>query len=79
MDGSLPSSSLARRVRALIVSRQKWKGRVAAKHREIRTLRVKVRDLQISRDLWKQRAGAATKATAKGETLALGEARPSQP
>jgi hypothetical protein len=79
MDVALPTSSPVRRVRALILSREKWKGRVAAKHREIRALRVKVRDLQISRDLWKQRALAVTQSNANGETRALGEARPSQP
>jgi hypothetical protein len=63
----------------LTLSREKWKDRVAAKHREIRSLRVKVRDLQISRDLGKQRALAATRSNANGETLAPGEARPSRP
>lgn len=81
MDVALSSSPPARRIRALILSREKWKARVAAKHREIRTLRVKIRDLQISRDLWKQRsrAAAAAKANANGETPAPGEARASRP
>jgi hypothetical protein len=81
MDVALSPSSSARRVQALILSRQKWTTRVAAKHAEIRALRVKVRDLQTSRDFWKQRALAATpsKAIANGETPAPGEARPSQP
>jgi hypothetical protein len=65
----------------LILSRKKWKARVAAKHREIRTLRVKVRDLEISRNLWKQRAVAATesKSIANREASAPGEAGPSRP
>jgi hypothetical protein len=61
----------------LTLSRQKWKDRVAAKHREIRSLRVKVRDLQVSRDLWKRRALAAGRANA--EAVSPGEARPSRP
>ena len=58
-------------------SRRKWKDRVAAKHREIRALRVKVRDLQVSRDLWKRRALAAENSNA--EAISMGEARPSRP
>jgi hypothetical protein len=81
MDGTLSASCPTRRVRALTLSRQKWKDRVAAKHRQIRSLRVKVRDLQVSRDLWKQRALAAPQSNsiADSETLAPGEAQPSQP
>jgi hypothetical protein len=81
MDVALSTRSPARRVQALILSRKKWKARVAAKHREIRTLRVKVRDLEISRDLWKQRAVAATasKSIANREAPSPGEAGPSQP
>jgi hypothetical protein len=65
----------------LILSREKWKTRVAAKRREIRALRVKVRDLQVSRDLWKRRALAVTPATADAdaEGLAPGKVRPSRP
>jgi predicted nucleic acid-binding Zn-ribbon protein len=77
MDGVLSTSSPACRLRALTRSRQKWKDRVAAKHREIRSLRVKVRDLQVSRDLWKRRALAIKDSTA--EALSPGEASPSQP
>ena len=79
MDVSLPASSPAPRVRALILSLGKWKARSAAKHREIRALRVKVRDLQISRDLWKQRASVAIKSDPNSETPSPGEDRPSQP
>jgi predicted nucleic acid-binding Zn-ribbon protein len=77
MDGALSTSSPTRRVRALTRSRQKWKDRVAAKHLEIRALRVKVRDLQVSRDLWKQRALAAQNTNT--EAPSPGEASPSQP
>ena len=77
MDGALSVSSPGRRLRALTASRQRWKDRVAAKHREIRSLRVKVRDLQVSRDLWKQRALAAENSSP--EDLSPGEAGPSQP
>lgn len=77
MDGAPSTSSPASRMRALTRSRQKWKDRVAAKHREIRFLRVKVRDLQVSRDLWKQRALATENANT--EAASPGEARPSQP
>jgi hypothetical protein len=83
MDVARSTSSPARRVQALILSRKKWKARVAAKHREIRTLRVKVRDLEISRNLWKQRAVAATESKSKSianrEAPSPGEAGPSQP
>jgi predicted nucleic acid-binding Zn-ribbon protein len=77
MDGALSTRSPMRRLRALTASRQKWKDRVAAKHREIRSLRVKVRDLQVSRDLWKQRALATENSDA--EAVSPGEAGPSQP
>jgi predicted nucleic acid-binding Zn-ribbon protein len=77
MDGALSTSSPMRRLRALTASRQRWRDRVAAKHREIRSLRVKVRDLQVSRDLWKQRALAME--NANPEAFSPGEARPSQP
>jgi hypothetical protein len=77
MDGALSASSPTRRVRALTLSRQRWKDRVAARHREIRSLRVKVRDLRISRDLWKRRALAAEDSGA--EAVSSGEAGPSQP
>jgi hypothetical protein len=81
MDVALPPSSPARRVRALSLSREKWKTRVAAKRREIRALRVKVRDLQVSRDLWKRRALAVAPATADADTedLTPGKVRPSRP
>src|SRR5947209_6291750 len=71
----------APRVRALVLSREKWKARAAAKHREIRALRVKVRDLRVSRDLRKRRAAAASSAgsAADREGPAPGEARPSRP
>lgn len=61
----------------MTLSRQKWKDRAAAKHREIRALRVEVRDLRASRDLWKQRALATEDPIA--EAVSSGEARPSQP
>ncbi len=77
MDAVLSASGPTRRLRALTASRQKWKDRAAAKHREIRFLRVKVRDLQTSRDLWKQRALAAE--NSNGEALSPGKASPSQP
>jgi hypothetical protein len=77
MDGALSTSCPTRRVRARTLSRQKWKDRVAAKHREIRSLRVKVRDLQVSRDLWKRRALATEGSDA--EAVSPGEARPSRP
>jgi hypothetical protein len=76
MDVAPSASSPARRVRALIASRQRWKDRVAAKHREIRFLRVKVRDLQASRDAWKRRALADGDGGA--EAASPGEARPSR-
>jgi hypothetical protein len=74
MDVALPAGSLARRVRALVLSREKWKSRVAAKHRQIRALRVKVRDLRASRDLWRRRASAAAGSAADREAPAPGEA-----
>jgi hypothetical protein len=77
MDGALSTSGPTRRVRALTLGRQTWKDRAAAKHREIRFLRVKVRDLQVSRDLWKQRALAAE--NSNREAVSPGEASPSQP
>jgi predicted nucleic acid-binding Zn-ribbon protein len=77
MDGALATDSPTRRLRALTRIRQKWKDRVAAKHRQIRALRVKVRDLQASRDAWKRRASAAEDANAK--VASSGEASPSQP
>lgn len=79
MDVPLSTGSSAPRVRALILSLGKWKARRAAKHREIRALRVKVRDLQISRDLWKQRALVAIKSDPNPETSSPGEDRPSPP
>jgi hypothetical protein len=77
MDGALSTSSPMRRLRALSASRQRWKDRVTAKHREIRSLRVKVRDLQVSRDLWKRRALAT--GNSNPEALSPGEAGPSRP
>lgn len=79
MEETLSTGSSTPRARALVLSLGKWKTRSAAKHREIRALRVKVRDLQISRDLWKQRALAATKSDANPEPPPLGEERPSRP
>jgi hypothetical protein len=77
LRGFLSDRSPVRRLRALTASRQKWQDRVAAKHREIRFLRVKVHDLQVSRDLWKQRALATEDSNV--EALSPGEAGPSQP
>jgi chromosome segregation ATPase len=51
-----PTATLRRQVRRLQQARQRWKGRVAAKQREIRKLRVRVRDLSLSRERWKRRA-----------------------
>jgi len=50
---------LNRKIRRLEASRRNWKERLAAKHREIRKLRVTVRDLKLSRDRWKERAHTA--------------------
>jgi hypothetical protein len=79
MDVSLSTNPSPPRVRSLILSLSKWKARSAAKHREIRALRVKVRDLQISRDLWKQRALDPIKSDPNSEHPSPGEDRPSQP
>ena len=49
-------SSPARLARHFRASRDLWKQRAAAKHEQIRSLRVKVGDLAASRDYWKQRA-----------------------
>jgi hypothetical protein len=76
MDGASLTTSPARRLRSLTRSLQKWKDRAAAKHRQIRALRVNVRDLQVSRDLWKQRALAAL--ASPSEPSSPGEAGPSQ-
>lgn len=72
MDVALSKCSPARQVRALTVSRQKWKDRVAANRREIRRLRVRVRDLEVSRTYWKQQAlaSAAPEDVSPGEVAA---------
>ena len=49
------TARLKRELRRMKQSRHRWKQRVAAKHAEIRHLRVNVRDLSRSRELWKQR------------------------
>jgi hypothetical protein len=71
-------SAPARVVLMLTRSREKWKGRVAAKQREIRRLRVKVRDLEVSRQSWKRRALAQTVAPSPPEDLGPGKA-PAKP
>lgn len=43
----------ARQARLYRASRDRWKRRCAAKHDEIRYLRVRVRDLEASRQRWK--------------------------
>lgn len=67
-------STPARVVSMLTRSREKWKGRVAAKQREIRRLRVKVRDLEVSREYWKRRALAQAAPAAPPEGRGPGKA-----
>jgi hypothetical protein len=48
--------NVARKVRKLRASRDRWKQRSGEKQQEIRQLRVTSRDLSTSRDQWKARA-----------------------
>jgi len=50
---------LARLVRHLFQSREKWKARALANQQELRKLHVKIRDLEASRKQWKERAKQA--------------------
>ena len=50
---------LARLVRYLFKSREKWKTRALENQQELRKIQVKTRDLEASRKQWKERAKQA--------------------
>jgi hypothetical protein len=50
---------LARLVRYLFQSREKWKARALENQQELRKIQVKSRDLEVSRKQWKKRAQQA--------------------
>jgi hypothetical protein len=52
---------LARLVRYLFQSREKWKMRALENQKELRKIQVKTRDLEVSRKQWKERAQQAEK------------------
>ena len=52
---------LARLVRYLFQSREKWKARALENQQELRKIQVKTRDLEVSRKQWKKRAQQAEK------------------
>ena len=52
---------LARLVRYLFKSREKWKVRALENQKELRKIQVKTRDLEVSRKQWKERAQQAEK------------------
>lgn len=52
---------LARLVRYLFQSREKWKVRALENQKELRKIQVKTRDLEVSRKQWKERAQQAEK------------------
>lgn len=52
---------LARLVRYLFQSREKWKARALENQKELRKIQVKTRDLEVSRKQWKERAQQAEK------------------
>ena len=52
---------LARLVRHLFQSREKWKTRALENQQELRKFQVKTRDLESSRNQWKERAKQAEK------------------
>ena len=52
---------LARLVRYLFQSREKWKVRALENQKELRKIQVKTRDLELSRKQWKERAKQAEK------------------
>jgi len=52
---------LARLVRYLFKSREKWKARALENQKELRKIQVKTRDLEVSRKQWKERAQQAEK------------------
>jgi hypothetical protein len=64
---------LARLVRHLFQSREKWKVRALENQKELRKSQVKTRDLEVSRSQWKERAKQAEK------ELSLAKQNPKKP
>jgi hypothetical protein len=52
-------SSSNRLVNFFKSSRDKWKQKAIARHKEVRALKIKVRDLQESRNNWKSKSKEA--------------------
>jgi len=67
---------LARLVRYLFQSREKWKARALENQQELRKIQVKTRDLEVSRKQWKKRAQQAEKELS---LVKQGEQHPAKP
>jgi hypothetical protein len=67
---------LARLVRYLFQSREKWKARALENQQELRKIQVKTRDLEVSRKQWKKRAQQAEKELS---LVKQGEQKPAKP
>ena len=67
---------LARLVRYLFQSREKWKARALENQQELRKIQVKTRDLEVSRKQWKKRAQQAEKELSH---VKQGEQNPAKP